>query len=291
MNAVDRSFVAPDGRRISYAEWGDAAGTPVFYCHGFPGSRLEARLADAPARLLGIRLIAPDRPGFGLSSLAAERRMADWPRDLAALADHLELPRFRLIGVSGGAPYAIAGAQQLGDRVVGVALVCGLGEFIGDDPTSGMNAVAAAAISFHRQWPRVGHWTYAHLVGPTLRRFPELIFKILVGSGTAADHAVLADDLVRAALAASFAEAFRAGSAGPAYEIGLITRRWDIDPAAVRQPVHLWHGEADRTVPVAMGRRYASLLPDVTPRFVAGEGHFSLIVRYMDQILAGLIRH
>lgn len=77
MNAVDRSFVAPDGRRIAYAEWGDAAGTPVVYCHGLPGPRLEARLADAPTRLPGMRLIAPDRPGFGLSSFAApgERRI------------------------------------------------------------------------------------------------------------------------------------------------------------------------------------------------------------------------
>lgn len=290
MNAVDRGIVASDGRHIAYAEWGDATGMPVFYCHGFPGSRLEAQLADAPARALGIRLIAPDRPGFGLSSFAPGRRLADWPRDLAALADNLMLPSFHLIGVSGGAPYAIASAQKLGDRVAGIALVCGLGEFVGDDPTSGMNAAAAAVINFHRQWPRLSHWADMRLVGPTLRRFPELLFKIVVGNEIAADREVLADKDVRDAIVASLAEAFREGPAGPGHEIGLLTQPWDINLTEVHQPIQLWHGEADRTVPVAMGRRYASLLPDVAAHFISGEGHFSLVLRYMHQILAGLIQ-
>jgi pimeloyl-ACP methyl ester carboxylesterase len=290
MNGLDGSFLVSDERRIAYAEWGDAAGTPVVYCHGFPGSRLEARLADAPARALGIRLIAPDRPGFGLSSFAPGRRLADWPRDLLALADHLALARFHVIGVSGGAPYAIASGQQLGDKVAGIALICGLGEFVGDDPTSGMNAAAAAAIKFHRQWPRVGHWAFMHLIGPTLRRNPALVFKILMGNGTVADREVLANSDVRDTIVASFAEAFHAGAAGPAHEAGLFTQHWDIDPTKVCRPVQLWHGVADRTVPVAMGRRHAALLPDVGAHFIPGEGHFSLIVRHMHEILAGLIQ-
>lgn len=290
MSDPEHSFLVADGRRIAYAEWGDAAGTPVVYCHGFPGSRLEARLADAPARALGIRLIAPDRPGFGHSSFVPGRRLADWPRDLVALADHLALARLHVIGVSGGAPYAMASGQQLGDRISRLALVCGLGEFVGDDSTSGMNAAAAAAINFHRHWPRVGHWAYMRLIGPLLRRYPALVFKILIGNGTPADREVLADTSVRDTIIASFAEAFREGPTGPAHELDLITQQWDIDPTRVRQAVQLWHGEVDRTVPVAMGRRLASLLPDVATHFLPGEGHFSLIVRHMGQILADLIR-
>ncbi|MGB5202083.1 MAG: alpha/beta fold hydrolase [Sedimenticolaceae bacterium] len=290
MSDHDRSILVSGGRRIAYAEWGDAAGTPVVYCHGFPGSRLEARLADAPARALGIRLIAPDRPGFGLSSLAPARRLADWPRDLLALADHLALARFHLIGVSGGAPYAIASGQKLGDRVAAIALVCGLGEFVGDDSTSGMNAAAATAINFHRRWPQAGDWAYMRLIGPLLGRYPTLVSRILIGTGNVADREVLADNGVRDTIVASFTEAFREGPAGPVHELGLFTRHWDIDPTKVPQPVQLWHGEADRTVPVAMGRRHASLLPDVAAHFLPGEGHFSLVFRYMRQILADLIR-
>ena len=127
-------------------------------------------------------MVPPDRPGFGRSSFVPGRRLADWPRDLVALADHLALARLHVIGVSGGAPYAMASGQQLGDRISRLALVCGLGEFVGDDSTSGMNAAAATAINFHRHWPRVGHWAYMRLIGPLLRRYPTLVFKILIGS-------------------------------------------------------------------------------------------------------------
>ena len=115
----------PDGRRLAYAQWGDLLGMPVFYCHGFPGSRLEAHLGDAAARRLGIRLIAPDRPGFGESTLQPHRRLSDWPDDLIALADSLELDRFHLLGVSGGGPYALACGQLIGARIALDSFVVG----------------------------------------------------------------------------------------------------------------------------------------------------------------------
>ena len=277
-----------DGRQVGYAEWGDPDGLPMIYCHGFPGSRLEARLADSPARSLGIRLIAPDRPGFGISSPDPSRTLATWPNDLTEMADQLGLPAFSIVAVSGGAPYAIACAQQLGGRVQTMALVCGLGELVDHASTSGMNPAAALALRFQQRWPRLGQVTYRRLIGPVLRRYPAGIFQILVGNGTPVDRAVLAESEVRSVIIDSFAEAFHAGAAGPAQELALITRRWDVDPAQVMQPVQLWHGDLDRTVPVAMGRRCAALLPNVDARFIPGEGHFSLVVRYMGRILEEL---
>jgi pimeloyl-ACP methyl ester carboxylesterase len=289
MRTEHSSSTLTDGRQVSYAEWGDPNGSPVIYCHGFPASRLEARLADASARALGIRLIAPDRPGFGLSCLSPARRLADWPRDLAELADDLGLSRFHLIGVSGGAPYAVACGQHLGDRIRGLALVCGLGELADPSATRGMNPAAAAALNFQRRSPRLGYQVYLRVIGPMLRRHPAGVFRIIVENGTAADRAVLADPNVRSVIIDSFAEAFRRGAAGPAQELALITRDWGLDPKRLAQPVRLWHGEADRTVPVAMGRRHAAMLPNVHSRFLPDEGHFSLVVRYMHEILADLI--
>ncbi|GAH37048.1 unnamed protein product, partial [marine sediment metagenome] len=76
-----------DGRALGYAEFGDPGGRPVFYFHGFPGSRLEAQLGDGEASRSGVRLIAVDRPGFGLSDFQAGRRIVDWPDDVSALTD------------------------------------------------------------------------------------------------------------------------------------------------------------------------------------------------------------
>ncbi len=116
-----------DGRTLAYTEWGASDGRPVLYCHGFPGSRLEARLADDAATRLGIRLIAPDRPGFGRSPLQPRRRLGDWPHDLARFADRLGIDGFELLGVSGGGPYALAAGEHLGDRIGRIAIACGLG--------------------------------------------------------------------------------------------------------------------------------------------------------------------
>ena len=116
-----------DGRTLACLEFGDPAGPPVLYFHGYPGSRLEARVAADAARRLGLRLLAVDRPGFGQSTFQAGRTVGGWAADVAALADHLALERFSLVGVSGGAPYALACAAQLSHRLARVALVCPLG--------------------------------------------------------------------------------------------------------------------------------------------------------------------
>ena len=63
----DRFLDLPDGRRLGYTEFGDPLGIPLFAFHGTPGSRFMFRLVHEPARRLGLRIIAPDRPGFGLS--------------------------------------------------------------------------------------------------------------------------------------------------------------------------------------------------------------------------------
>jgi pimeloyl-ACP methyl ester carboxylesterase len=56
-----------DGRKLSFAEYGDPAGRPVFFFHGFPGSRFDGEHAGRVSESIGVRLIAPERPGLGLS--------------------------------------------------------------------------------------------------------------------------------------------------------------------------------------------------------------------------------
>ena len=80
---------------------------PIMFFHGFPGSRLRASsIGHEAAARAGVRVIAPDRPGMGLSTFQPGRRIVDWPGDVAALADALGLPTFAVAGVSGGGPYA-----------------------------------------------------------------------------------------------------------------------------------------------------------------------------------------
>jgi pimeloyl-ACP methyl ester carboxylesterase len=117
----------PDGRLLDYAEWGDPSGQPLIYCHSFPGSRAEGRLGDQPAKHAGVRVIAPDRPGMGLSDFQPGRALVDWPDDVGHLADALGLERFAVLGISGGSPYAAVCAWRLPQRLTDVGIVSGIG--------------------------------------------------------------------------------------------------------------------------------------------------------------------
>jgi pimeloyl-ACP methyl ester carboxylesterase len=127
-----------DGRMLGYAEYGDPSGTPVFAFHGFPGSRITFRIADDAARRRGVRIIAPDRPGMGLSTFQPGRNLLDWPQDVGELADALGIDRFAVAGVSGGGPYVAACAFALRARVTVAAIISGIGPLRRGEDTKGM---------------------------------------------------------------------------------------------------------------------------------------------------------
>src|ERR1700759_4766329 len=115
-----------NGAVIAFQEYGDPGGTPVIFCHGWPSSRTMAQLADESARSLGVRIISPDRPGISGSSIQVDRKLSDWPSIVERLVDYLQIAEFRMLAISGGAPYAYATAVALPERVRTIAIVGGV---------------------------------------------------------------------------------------------------------------------------------------------------------------------
>jgi pimeloyl-ACP methyl ester carboxylesterase len=144
-SSLENAIALADGRRLAYREYGARDGAPVFFFHGWPGSRLDFAPNDATAADAGVRVIAVDRPGIGGSDPQAGRRVLDWPVDVAALADSLALDRFAVLGFSFGGPYARACAYALPDRVTYAGLVSCLGPI--DDPAAKRGASACDDIT------------------------------------------------------------------------------------------------------------------------------------------------
>ena len=120
------NFVQLEGCAVvAFQEYGDANGVPVVFCHGWPSSCTMAQLTDEPARELGVRIISPDRPGISGSSLQHDRKLTDWPHIVQGVIDHLGIGEFRMLAISGGAPYAYATAATMPDRVRAIAIVAG----------------------------------------------------------------------------------------------------------------------------------------------------------------------
>ena len=113
----------PDGRRLSWHEFGDPDGLPVIYTTGTPVSGLGGAWYDQTARAVGLRWISPDKPGYGGSDYQPKRSLISWADDLTVLADQLGLDRFALAGESGGGPWTLAAAHRPAGRVSVVALI------------------------------------------------------------------------------------------------------------------------------------------------------------------------
>ena len=278
----------PDGRRLRYDIYGDRSGFPIIYCHGFPSSRIEASLFDATASRAGVWLIAPDRPGFGESDFKEERTFSDWPRDIRSLADHLLLGPYAVLGISGGAPYAARCGVMPDGRLQRIGIVCGLGPINQEVAATGMGLPARAFIEFSKSSPMLSMSVYSHIVGPLMHWFPASVVSILNHGAPECDHRVFDDEDIRSIYVESFREAFRQGGEGPALDLHLYTSDWNFNVADVSVETWLWHGEADHTVPVEMGRYYAASIPGCRAKFFPGEGHFSLPLKMMNQVFLAL---
>lgn len=127
--ALDQTIMLNDGRRLGFAEWGIRDGTPVFFFHGMPASRLNGHADLSVLEARRVRWIGIDRPGIGLSDFQTGRRLVDWPDDVVQLADALGFERFAVAGNSAGGPYAAACAYKIPDRLTHTGIVSGVAPF------------------------------------------------------------------------------------------------------------------------------------------------------------------
>lgn len=284
---IDETLTLPEGRVLGYAEYGDPKGVPVFYFHGFPGSRYEARFTDEPAKTKGARIIALDRPGIGLSDFQLERRLTDWPIDVAAAAGQLGIDRFAVAGMSGGGPYSAACARRLPGRLTSATIISGLGPLAAPGIVSAMslqNRLLSMAAVYALP---LAQFTLT-LLGRQLDDREKAIAQIH-RSANEADRRVLDEHPeVADGLYDSMREAYRQGSRGLRWELRLYARNWGFRLDRITVPVHVWQGEADENVPPVMARYQAERIPGCEATYWPGEGHFAG-VRHAEEILESIV--
>jgi pimeloyl-ACP methyl ester carboxylesterase len=280
---VDDGIALPDGRLLAYAEFGDPEGRPVLFLHATPGYRLNPWATDAELRSVGVRLIAPDRPGVGRSTPCPRRRLLlDSPDDVRQLADALGLERFAVVGFSNGGPHAAACAYRLGPRISGTALVAPM------PPLDAPGALRQLGVpGWYYPLARRAPWAlrvvYAGLVA-LASRDPRRAERLLVSGMSQADRRLFA----RPEWAGRFgADLAGAGSRGVVDDERLMPLPWGFAPEQVDGPVRLWVGEHDELVPARMWLERPSSFPVCDTTVVPGAGHF-LIAEHMAEIVGTL---
>ena len=276
-----------DGRSLSFARFGDPSGKPVFYFHGFPGSRLEPQSNHDAFLKAGIQLLALDRPGIGHSTRKNKRKLLDWPDDVVEVAKILKLEKFSILGVSGGGPYALACARAIPGYLNKVTVACGLGPIDAPNATSGMMLSNRVLFRYGKFFPPVLHLS-TFLMVRQLSSKPAKGLKKFVEGLPEPDRLVLSKTDAQDFVAASAVEGVRQGSGPLLEEIGIYSRSWGFKLEDLNVPVSLFQGEIDIDVPPSMARHQASLIPDCEINLYPNDGHFSLLVNHIDEIIASL---
>jgi pimeloyl-ACP methyl ester carboxylesterase len=276
-----------DGRALCWADWGDPDGAPVLYFHGTPGSRTQGARFDEAARAAGVRLIAPDRPGYGRSTFQPNRRIPGWSSDIEQLTDHLGIDRFAVFGASGGGPYALACAQAMPGHVIAVAVAASPcppeTDLLAQLPRKLRSLVTIVART------TVPLRVVLSVIAFQAMRNPFRVLDWGLRSLPATDRAIVTASRTRAVAAVDMRESLRDGGRATAADGQLLCRPWGFDQRDIDAPVHVWHGTADPFVPVEMGRYLANTIPGCQAAFFDGEGHFFMVPR-AEQILASLLR-
>ncbi len=278
------------GRTVSYYEFGSPDGTPVFALHGTPASGAGFVWADDAARALGVRMIAPDRPGIGHSDPHLPGRgrvVADYVDEFTATADALGIDEFGVLGYSGGGPYACAIAHALSHRVNAVAIASGAGHVgawarIRDFELTD-RALTIASLRLPIAARSVLWWSarFASLA-------PRAALLVARAELPRPDRDVLARLSPRAALAL-FTEGSIRGTAGMVTDYAAIARPWGFPVEDIDTPVRCWHGTADNLVPHHHGEALADRIPSADLVSWQGEAHLA-IVDHIGEILEWLRR-
>jgi pimeloyl-ACP methyl ester carboxylesterase len=241
----------------------------VVLLHGTPGSRLQCPDVDA-TEAAGVRLIVPDRPGYGRSDRRPGLTLLTWADDYLDLADHLHLPPHPVIGWSGGGVYALACAYRLPGRVSSVGLAASPGpvtevpgaldevspehrnayELFQRDRAAGAEAIARRHASFHGDVWRLFAGGFPDADGPLLAR-PDVeeTMRTLVNESARQGPVGLVDDDITEASPDGFSV------------------------ADIQQEVHIWIGGADDWVSRSHADYFVATIPRTTLVTFAGGGH------------------
>ncbi|MDR3638713.1 MAG: alpha/beta hydrolase [Isosphaeraceae bacterium] len=264
-----------DGRRLEVWEYGDPSGHPIVFFHGLIGSHHQASYLAEPALRLGLRVIAPNRPGVGESDFIARHTAFGAVEDVEDLLKALGLNEFSVIGISGGAPYAVACLQTLGRRVRAATLISGMGPLRWPGALRGMRPSDRVSLELGSRYPHLAQRVFRRWQ-ETFRANPRRFLKGFIEKLVPADRRLFQDEALPSLFLHDLRQVFVDGC-GPqslAHEL-VVFRRFRIDAAALPSDrrVTLWHGLDDDLVPPSMTWALAQRLPNREAHFVPG-GHF-----------------
>jgi pimeloyl-ACP methyl ester carboxylesterase len=281
---------APDGRQLEVVSAGPEDGRCFLFHSGTPSAAAAYPPLVAELGKRGLRLVTFSRPGYATSSAMPGRAVGDVATDAQAILDSLKIGSFFCAGQSGGGPHALACAALLPDRVIATASLAGVAPY----PAEGLDWLAGMGQENIEEFGATLQGqdaleTYLEREASTLHDVQPTDMATAMGD--------LVSDVDKAALTGGYAE-FMAGRMRRAVSTGIagwrdddlaFVKSWGFDPGLIQTPVAVWQGGADRMVPMAHGAWLAAHIPGAQVHLLPEEGHLSLALNKIGDVLDGLL--
>jgi pimeloyl-ACP methyl ester carboxylesterase len=272
---------------------GDETGMPVVVHEGTPIGLVVHPPTVRAARERGLRVVQIARPGYEESTPMPGRTVGDVAADTAAVLDELGADTFITYGASGGGPHALACAAKLPGRCLAAASVAGVAPYRAEglDFLAGMGPENVeefgAALKGSASLTAFLDQEAAGLERVTA----DAVATSLGGLISGADAAALGgDEKYAATVAAGLKAALRNGIAGWRDDDLAFTVDWGFElDRRNAAPVAIWQGDQDRMVPFAHGQWLAAHIPGARVHLKPGEGHLSLQLTALGDILDDLL--
>ena len=285
---TDNHLALPDGRTLAWAEFGKPDGRPVIYFHGSPSSRMEPLLiGDDLLRRLGLRVIAPDRPGMGGSDFLPGRGFSDWPVDVVCLADALGLAKFAVLGNSGGGAYVAVCAARIPQRLAAAVIVSGGWRMDWPEAARNLPFVNRLVFILARRAPFLLRLSLMSMAGVTAGNRDKELAQ-LKSRLPAADYEAFAVPGRLEAFGQAIRECMRQGTRGPAWDMGLYVRDFGFQLDEIQMPITLFHGAMDMNAPLPMVQRAMAALPNARLVTYENEAHLSTLCNHFEEIAEAL---
>ena len=287
-----------DGRKMSYVDHRPpgASANPlptVLLMHNLMGSAFE--LPPGGEQVIAahhIRLIVPERPGYGDSDPHDKHNHSEWCHDIEALLDALRIDSVKVIGHSIGGAYALAIAAILPQRVERVALVSSIPRVSDIRQATKIPLLLNAIMQCNRFAPFLLEPIFKMAVGNDLEKFyqQQLNFVRPKALGRDADLKLLNTPEFKQYCLKNIKQSLKQGSSVWAEALKLSFSKWSFHALNKHIPHQIWHGHYDDVVPLPMAESLAQDLNVQSFNRIGDETHF-LFSRHFAAIVDQLVRN
>ncbi len=290
-----KNFTLKDERNLSYLDmaYHDPSDITdvIVVLHNMMGSAFE--LPPSINSLLQdnkLRIIIPERPGYGDSSKHENRSHESFCQDLAQLLDYLAIDKIKVIAHSIGGAYALAMAEFIPKRIERISMVNALTRLEDMFNSKPVPVLINAVHQSLRFAPFLLEPIMKMAVGKDLEHFysQQLNYMRPTKEGRAADINLLSQPEFRHYSLKNLKQSSKQGIKIWTDEIKLSFSEWPFEVKNKKIEYQFWHGDEDDVISVHAAIRLAKELNTQSFFRLKYETHY-LFSRHIEEVIQQLI--